>query len=66
MLKIMPTAFVLALLLLFAPTDVQSGEKNPANTEDGSGTLQKMRPTLVHGPDVIVGDIPDMAQFGTA
>jgi len=118
MLKIMLTAFVLPLLLLFAPTDVQSGGKNPANTEDGSGTLQKMivasgsatmeidlhrlnrtssrteelkmtssdmlsalrfavaralkgetgseAPTLVHGPDVIVGDIPDMAQFGTA
>jgi hypothetical protein len=118
MLKIILTAFVLPLLLLFAPTDVQSGKKNPANTEDGSGTLQKMivasgsatmeidlnrlngtssrteelkstssdllsalrfavmpalkgkagleAPTLVHGPDVIVGDLPDMAQFGSA
>ena len=107
MLKIMLTAFVLSLLLLFAPTDAQSGTKNPANTEDGSGTLQKMivasgngtssqteelkstssdmlsalrfavaralkgeagleAPTLVHGPDVIVGDLPDMAQFGSA
>jgi len=124
MLKIMLTAFVLPLLLLFAPTDVQSG-KNPANREDGSGTLQKMivasgsatmeielnrlngtssgtgkwgstsshvlsalqlvngvpasvvmpalkgkarseAPTLVPGPDVIVGDLPDMAQFGSA
>jgi hypothetical protein len=126
MLKIMPTAFVLSLLLLFAPTDLQSGEKNPADTENASGTLQKMpaardsrttaidqnrpnetssgtgklgstsshvlsalqlvlndlptsvimpalkaeaglkAPTLVHGPDVIVGDLPDMAQFGSA
>src|SRR5438128_7431702 len=107
MLKIMLTAFMLPLLLLFAPTDAQSGTKNTANTEDGSGTLQKMivasgngtssqteelkstssdilsalrfavmpalkgkaeleAPTLVHGPDVIVGDSPDMAQFGSA
>jgi hypothetical protein len=125
MLKIILTAFVLPLLLLFAPTDVQSGKKNPANTEEGSGTLQKMivasgnatmeidlhrlngtssgtgklgstsshvlsalqlvnavptsvimpalkgepaleAPTLVPGPDVIVGDSPDMAQFGSA
>src|SRR6266849_5094917 len=65
MLKIMLTAFVFPLLLLFAPTDVQSGRKNPANAEGGSGTLQKMTPTLVHGPDVIVGDLPDMAQFGS-
>ena len=125
MLKIMLTAFGLPLLLLFAATDVQSGKKNPADTEDGSGTLQKMivasdsvtleidlnrlngtssgtgglgstsshvlsalqlvnglptsvimpalkgkarseAPTLAHGPDVIVGDLPDMAQFGSA
>src|SRR5437867_4251563 len=118
MLKIILTAFVLSLLLLFAPTDAQSGGKNQANSENGSGTLQKMivasgsasmeidlhrlkgtssrteelkstssdmlsalrfavaralkgeagleAPTLVHGPDVIVGDLPDMAQFGSA
>ena len=126
MLKIMLTAFVVPLLLLFAPTDLQSGEKNPADTENASGTFQKMivasgnatmeidrnrpngtssgtgklgstsshvlsalqlalndlptsvimpalkaeawleAPTLVHGPDVIVGDLPDMAQFGSA
>ena len=40
--KIILTAFVLPLLLLFAPADVQSGRNNPANTEEGSGTLQKM------------------------
>src|SRR5438132_11030164 len=124
--KIILTAFVLSLLLLFAPTDVQSGAKNQANSENGSGTLQKRivasgsatteidlhrlngtssrteelgstsshvlsalqlvlndlptsvimpalkaeawleAPTLVHGPDVIVGDLPDMARFGSA
>src|SRR5258706_524632 len=39
--KIILTGFVLSLLLLFAPTDVQSGGKNQANSENGSGTLQK-------------------------
>src|SRR5215813_12434681 len=42
MLKVIPTAFVLSLLWLFAPADVQSGGKNQANSENGSGTIQKM------------------------
>src|SRR5437899_10810880 len=42
MAKIILTAFVLPLLLLCAPADVQSGGKNPANSEEGSGTLHKM------------------------
>src|SRR5881409_2259866 len=126
MLKIILTAFVLSLLLLLAPTDVQTGGKNQANSEDRSGTLQKMivasgsatmqidlnrpngtssgtgklgstsspvlsalqlvlndlptsvimpalkaeawleAPALVPGPDVIVGDLPDLEQFGSA
>src|SRR5260370_1017489 len=40
--KIILTAFLFPLLLLFAPADVQSGRNSPSNTEEGSGTLQKM------------------------
>src|SRR6266496_5504020 len=42
MRKIILTALVLPLLLLFAPADVQSSRSNPANPEGASGTVQKM------------------------
>jgi hypothetical protein len=40
--KMILAAFVLPLLLLFAPSDVQSGKNNPGSSEEASGTLQKM------------------------
>jgi hypothetical protein len=42
MIRAIAVAFVLSLLLLFAPADVQSGKNNPGSSEEGSGTLQKM------------------------
>jgi hypothetical protein len=63
-LKVAFTGFMLPLVLLFASPGVDSRSprtKPPLSQRAGPGT-----PTLVAGPDIIVGDLPELSQFGSA
>jgi hypothetical protein len=64
MLRRIFTTFVLPLLLLFSPPAIGwSDSRQTAGNQSKNGAGPE-RPTLVPGPDVIVGDIPDVEQFG--
>jgi len=68
MSKLRFNGFVFPLLLLFAPHE--ASDPNPfaaAKTSlDIQGQSRLETPTLVPGPDVIVGNLPSLQQFGDA
>ena len=80
MSKILLTGFALIPVLFFANASGNNASQSKQNASDElTGTLQKMivenasvtragpgAPTLVPGPDIIVGDLPELAQFGSA
>jgi hypothetical protein len=68
MSKLTLTGFVLPLFLLFASPE--ANDPKPLATAKASPDLQDRswlgKPTLVPGPDVIVGNQPSLQQFGDA
>jgi hypothetical protein len=64
----MLVGFTFRLFLLFAASE--AGAQTPFATAPTSADLQGQRllgkPTLVPGPDVIVGNLPSLQQFGDA
>jgi hypothetical protein len=68
LLKLTLTGVVLPLFLLFASPE--ANDLKPLATAKASPDLQDRswlgRPTLVPGPDVIVGNLPSLQQFGDA
>src|SRR5215216_5248661 len=75
MAKIILTAVTLPLVLFLVLANVRSGNsatKKRARSEGGHRTAARLvagnapvrTPTLVPGPDIIVGDLPDMVQIG--
>ena len=80
MSKIPLTGFALLSVLFFANASENNASQSKQNASEAlTGTLQKMivenasvtragpgAPTLVPGPDIIVGDLPELAQFGSA
>jgi hypothetical protein len=64
MLKKMPSYFTLPLLLLLSSS---FGESAPQSAWQGlEGPTGTLVPTSVSGPDVIVGNIPSLQQFGSS